>query len=456
MSFRSLRILWSGTIWLLLVATVRAEPVKEAGWPQWRGPDATGSARDSARPPIHWSPAENVAWKTRIPGHGHSTPVTSGELVFVTAAIPVGVPLEPRYSGRPGAHNNRPVTTSCRFAVVCLDRATGTIHWETTVRTAVPHEGGHETGSLASASPITDGERVYAFFGSRGLYALDLQGRVLWEKDLGEMHSKHGHGEGASPVLDSGILVVNWDEQEQSFLTALDARTGLRKWRVDREELTSWSTPIVARPDPGGPAQVIVSGTRKIRAYHLETGELLWRSGGLSANVVASPVYHRDSGTLVAGSSYDTRRMIALRLPGATLAEGDLDRTERLLWEKDSRTPYVPSLLLRDEAVYHLTHYQGVLTRTHVITGETMGGPWRLFGMREIYASPVSAGEVVYVTDRTGATVVLRHQSTGPEDRLVLARNEIGEAVNASLALLDDALLIRGERHLFLIRETAP
>jgi outer membrane protein assembly factor BamB len=206
-------------------------------WAQWRGPLGTGVAPD-ARPPLEWSETKNVRWKTALPGKGHSSPVVWGDRIFLTTAIPSGDPTKPRFV-RPGAHDNADTTRAHEFVVLCVDRTTGKILWQKTVNKAVPHEGGHLTASFASASPVTDGRHVFASFGSHGLYCLDAAGTLVWEKDLGEMHSKHGHGEGSSPALHGDTLVVNWDHEGESFLVALDKGTGTERWRVPRPEDTS-------------------------------------------------------------------------------------------------------------------------------------------------------------------------------------------------------------------------
>jgi outer membrane protein assembly factor BamB len=268
------------------IASADQLPVDEQ-WPQWRGPLGTGVA-PSADPPLRWSETEHVQWKSELPGRGHSTPIVWGNRVFVTAAEPIGAPFAPRFSIAPGTHDGVPVTHSHRFWVLALDRESGQIVWRRSVRTSVPHEGGHITGSLASNSAVTDGERVYAFFGSYGLYALDLEGAVQWQADFGLMQSKHGHGEGSSPLLVDELIVVNWDHEGESFLVALDKRTGAQRWKVPRPEETSWASPILV--DVQGKRQIVVSGTSRIRAYNPDDGREIWQCGGLSSNVVATPV----------------------------------------------------------------------------------------------------------------------------------------------------------------------
>src|SRR5262245_40953738 len=184
-------------------------------WPQWRGPLANGVA-PHANPPIHWSETNNVRWKIPLPGKGHSSPIVFGDLVFVTAAVPIGEAQKPVYDNAPGTHDNVPVTHRHQFVVLAVQRRDGKVLWIKPVREEFPHEGGHETGSLASNSPVTDGERVYAFFGSRGLYCLDWHGEVKWQKDFGRMQTLHAHGEGSSPVLYRDTLIVCWDHETNS------------------------------------------------------------------------------------------------------------------------------------------------------------------------------------------------------------------------------------------------
>lgn len=420
----------------------RRPTAPERNWPQWRGPLGSGFA-PLANPPVEWSETKNVRWKVELPGLGHSTPIIWGDRVFVTAAVPYGDELPPRPSRAPGNHDNLPVSQRQRFVALALDRADGHILWRRTLREALPHEQGHRTASLASNSPVTDGERLYVFFGSFGLFCLDLDGEPLWQKNFGLMQSLHGHGEGASPALWGDTLVVNWDHEGQSFLAAFDKRTGDQRWRVDRDEITSWATPLVVEHD--GRPQVVVSGTNRVRGYDLADGRVLWECGGLSANIVASPV--AGQGLVFVGSSYDTRALLAIRLDGA---RGDITGGDQVLWSRSRGTPYVPSPLLYGERLYFLTHYQGILNRVDAVTGADRPGPIRLGGMNEIYSSPVAAAERVYVTDREGLTMVIRH-SDAPR---LLAENRLDDTFSASAALADDALFLRGQRALYCLAES--
>jgi outer membrane protein assembly factor BamB len=413
----------------------------EQFWPQWRGPLGTGVA-PRAQPPIEWSENRHIRWKTALPGKGHSTPIVWGDRVFLTTAIPFGEPVKPRFV-RPGAHDNLALTRNHEFVVLAVSRATGKIVWQQPVNKQVPHEAGHVTASFASASPITDGEHVFAFFGSYGLYCLDTNGNLVWKKYFGEMHSKHGHGEGSSPVLHGDTLVINWDHEEQSFLVALDKRTGKQRWRVPRAEDTSWTTPIVV--EHAGKAQVIVPGTNRLRGYELDSGALIWECGGLSSNVVASPV--AAGGVVYAGSSYDTRAMLAIRLDGA---KGDITGTRQVVWKRIKGTPYVPSPLLYGDSLYNLHHYQGILARLDTRTGEDQGGPFRLEDISNVYASLVGAAGRIYITDRDGVTVVMTHGEKTPR---VLAVNHLDDTFSASAALAGREIFLRGERYLYCITD---
>lgn len=418
----------------------RAKVDPQHAWGQWRGPLATGYA-PNANPPIEWSEAKNIRWKTELPGKGHSTPIVWGDMIFLTSAIPQGDPLKPRFV-RPGAHDNFDSTQNHEFVVLAVNRKTGKILWQKTVHKAAPHEAGHISASLASASPVTEGERVYAFFGSNGLFCLDIEGKQIWKKELGQMHTKHGHGEGSSPALHGETLIINWDDEEKSFLVALDKRTGKERWHKERAEDTSWATPIVV--EHKGKAQVIVPGTKRVRGYDLANGDLIWECAGLSSNIVASPV--AANGIVYTGSSYDTRGMLAIKLEGA---KGDITGGEQVLWYRTRGTPYVPSPLLYDDTIYNLQHYQGTMVRIVTKTGKDWGDSVRLEAIKHVYSSPVGAAGRIYVTSREGVTQVMSHD----ENAKMLATNRLDDTISASAALVGKELFLRGERYLYCIAE---
>lgn len=412
-------------------------------WPQWRGPLATGVA-PAGDPPSRWSETENVRWKVGIPGHGQASPIVHGDRVFVLTAVPDGPGdgagggffsrLRRRFMGTVGSGD------LLRFAVLALDRRDGSLVWERTAVTAQPHEGRHNTGSWASGSAVTDGEVVCAFFGSRGLHCYDVDGEPLWDRDFGDMRIRMGFGEGASPALHGDAIVVVWDHEGQSFVTALDKRTGAERWRTDRDEMTSWSTPLVV--EHAGGAQVVTSATDGVRGYDFETGALLWEGEGVTTNAIPSPVAAGGVAYLMSG--YRGNRLYAVDL---SAARGRISDGGGVVWSLDRDTPYVPSPVLHDGILYFTKSNSGVLSAYDAASGENLYGPLRLPGIRDVYASPVAAAGRLYVTSRDGVTLVAK---AGPEFE-VLATNRLDDDFDASPAVAGGEIYLRGRQHLYCI-----
>lgn len=438
-------VIWALAAALLPLAALAGEPAAldaDRQWPQWRGPLGTGVA-PHGDPPVEWSEDLNVRWKLALPGTGHSTPIIWGHRLFLTAAVPHGEAITPPSHSDHGAHDNMTPDQRHKFVVLAVDRRDGKILWQKTVRDELPHEATHVTGSWASNSAVTDGERLYAHFGSRGLHALDFDGNVLWQKDFGDMQTRHSHGEGSSPALYGDTLIVNWDHQGDSFVAALDKATGKERWRAGRDEITSWSTPIVV--ENAGKPQVIVSATKRVRAYDLATGDVVWECAGLSRNVVASPV--AGHGMVYVANSYDWQVLLAIRLADA---KGDVTGTDAVVWSRDRDTPYVPSPLLYGDMLIFLKHSHAILTVVNAKSGEPLLGPARIQGLTNIFASPVGAADRIYIVGREGDTAVIRR---GGEFEL-LARNHLDDSFSASPAVAGEALYLRGQRHLYCIAET--
>jgi outer membrane protein assembly factor BamB len=266
---------------------------------------------------------------------------------------------------------------------------------------------------------------------------------VKWQKDLGRMQTLHAHGEGSSPALHGDSLIVCWDHEGDSFLYCFEKRTGEQRWKVPRDEKTSWSTPLIVEHD--GRMQVIVSATKRVRGYDLATGAQIWECAGLSQNVVSSPVFGH--GLVIAGNSYYEQAMVAIRLDGA---RGDLTGTDRVAWKLNRSTPYVSSPLLYDDTLYFLRHNQNILLRLDPLTGKARGEPIRLEGITDfIFASPVGAAGRIYITARDGRTVVLRHD----RENAPLALNRLDDVFSASPALADKELYLRGEQFLYCLAE---
>ncbi len=422
-----------------------ADTAGTSSWSQWRGPLGTGVAVQGD-PPVRWSETENIAWKTQLPGRGLSSPIVRDGRIFLTTAIPQGERLETsREHEDHGAHDNMPPDRRMRFVVLAYDAADGSLVWNKTVRTAQPHEATHVTGSWASPSAVTDGKRLFASFGSHGIYALDLDGNLLWEVDLGDMQVRHAHGEGSSPALYKDTLVVNWDHQGESFLVALDAADGKIRWKTKRDEMTSWSSPLIVEVE--GKPQVIVAATRRVSGYDLASGKLVWECEGLSRNVVSTPV--ASGGLVFVSNSYDWQKILAIRPAGA---RGNITGTGHVVWERNRDTSYVPSPLLYRDRLYFLKHLNGVLTAVEAASGKTLFGPVRLGKVRNVFASPVAAAGRIYIASRDGVTLVA---GAGSEFE-PLALNELDDSFSASPAIVGNALYLRGDRFLYKIEHPRP
>jgi hypothetical protein len=408
----------------------------ERFWPQWRGPYATGVSK-LATPPTEWSESKNVRWKTEIPGRGSASPVVWGDKVFVLSAVPIGVTGDEAHA--PRGRSLDPHT----FMVLAIDRTSGRIAWQQVAAEQAPHEAAHrENGTWASSSAVTDGEQVFASFESRGIFAYDMNGKLRWKKDLGDKQMRNQFGEGSTPALHGNRLVLVWDHQGESFIVALDKRTGDEIWRVPRDEIDSWATPLIV--EHGGRAQVIASGMNRLRSYDLETGKIVWESEGLTMNPIPSPV--AGEGIVYATSGFRGNKLLAIRLADA---KGDLTNSSAIVWRLDRDTPYVPSPLLYEGVLYFLKSNNGILSALDARNGTPHYQATRVEGLTEVYASPVAAQNRVYIAGRNGATVVLRH---GPKLD-VLATNTLEDGFDASPALVDGEIYMRGYKHLYCIAE---
>lgn len=422
-------------------------------WGHWRGPNGNGTS-PTAKPPTTWSDTENVKWKVEIPGKGSGSPIVWEDRVFVVTAVAAERPVEGE-SERPRARGVRPgrggfggrgepaePLTKTAFKILCLDRATGEQKWEQTAIEAVPHQGVHSTNNFASASPCTDGKHVYAFFGSRGLYCYTLDGELVWKKDdFGKMDTRNGFGEGSSPTIAGDKIIVPWDHEGPSALYALNKLTGEVLWKTERDEPTNWSTPLIVEFD--GKQQIVMNGQNYARGYDLETGQELWRCGGQTERPCASAV--ADEERVYVGSGFRGSFLGAFRPTG----QGDIAGTEFVAWTVDQDTPDIASPLLTGGRLYFHKGKTGLITCLDAKTGKPHYGPNRVPGLSSIYASPIAAGGYVFLTGRSGRTVVLKDSN----EFEVVATNAVGETVDATPAPVDNQLFIRGEKHLFCIEE---
>jgi outer membrane protein assembly factor BamB len=446
-------------------------------WPQWRGPDASGTA-DGSNPPTTWSETENIKWKIEVPGVGSSTPIILGDRVYVSTAVKTErvaegqtVPADQSSEGpdrateRPesrgegdrggfggrrggrggfgrGGFGGGPAPTNFYdFMVLAYDRATGKEIWRTSVTQQVPHEPGHNTNTFASSSPVSDGERLYVSFGSRGVFCLDLDGKQLWDVNLGQMQTRAQFGEGSSPAVHDGTLVVPWDHEGESFIVALDAKTGREMWRKTRDEQTTWATPLITQYD--GRAQVITNGSKRVRSYDLATGDVIWECGGQVGNPIPTPVRFQDNVIVMTG--YRGYAIYSIPLS----AKGDITDTDVITWYEEDAAPYVPSPVLYEGQLYYVKSNNGVLLSRDAKTGELLIDETRLPDVSSIYASPVAAAGHIYLTGRDGTTLVIKHGKSLD----VVATNKLDDQIDASAAIVDDELFLRGKTHLYCVAE---
>mgnify|MGYP003709206259 FL=1 len=432
----------------LTLTTVAAEvpsfeKAKADNWHHWRGPSATGVST-TAKPPTQWSEEKNIQWKVAIDGYGSAAPIIWGNKVFILTAINTGKvdPSLPRPEDQPRRmfgikHPN----TVYEFVVLCLDRKTGKEVWRKTATKLIPHEGAHGDNNFASASPTTDGERLYCWFGSAGLFCYDLNGKKLWDRKLGKVQMGAYLGEGCSPVVHDGKIVIVRDHSRQSSIEVLNAKNGKSLWKVDRHEDNAWATPAIVAHS--GKTQIITTASGKVRSYDLNSGKVIWKCAGLTGNAIPCPVIEGD--TVYCMTGYKGYSLMAIPLN----AKGDITGSDKILWTKRRGTPYVPSPILYDGLLYFTQSNQALLSCVNTKSGKTYIDRTRLKGLTNIYASPVGADGRIYLNDRSGVTLVLKRS----RELKVIAKNELGEQIVSSSALAGNQLFIRGRRFLYCISE---
>jgi outer membrane protein assembly factor BamB len=428
---------------------------QDGHWPQWRGPNVDGMAQSPL--PVEFGDGRHVKWKVPIAGRGFSTPVIWGDRIFLTTAIPTGNRQPAGGSedaggmsggrrgprGGSGAGGGAGAGEEHRFLVTCIDRLTGKTIWEKVATTATPHEGYHrQYGSFASNSPATDGRAVYASFGSRGVYAYDLNGRLLWKQDLGiRQRMRLQFGEGSAPLLVDNLLILNYDQESGSQVVALDKRTGQVAWRVDRDEASSWSMPYALTWQ--GRRQIILAATNRTRAYDPINGRVIWECGGLGANVIPTPVLNKD--LLIVMSGYRDPKLMAIRLG----REGDLTGSDAVVWSQTRGTAYTPSPVLFENKYYVLSD-NGLLHCYNATTGQAYYQQKRLPEPDSFKASPIGADGKLYIASESGVVTVLKMG----EQFEVLATNRFSDQmfVSSPVAAAGE-LFLRSATHLFCISD---
>jgi outer membrane protein assembly factor BamB len=412
-------------------------------WPQFRGAASAGVA-DGAKLPGRWSATENVAWKVAVPGHGWSSPVMWGKRVFVTSFVGSDAVVAPK-SGFYAPRDVSAPAGEFRWVTYCFDADSGKQIWEHMAHSGRPEHTIHVKASYAAETPATDGERLYVYFGNVGLFCYDLDGQLLWSKKWGSFPTRLGWGTGASPIVyGERVYLVN-DNEQDSFITALDKRTGQELWRVGRDEKTSWATPFVWRNKAR--TEIVTCATGKVRSYDLD-GKLLWELGGMSSICVPTPITAGD--LLIIDSGYEfgkPRPLMAVR-EGASgdisLKEGE-SSNQFIAWFHDMAGTYHPTPLYYNGLLYVL-YSTGLVACFDPQTGQEVFAKRRLGG--SITASPWGADGKIYCLNEDGDTFVLQ---SGREFKL-LETNSLGEMALATPAVTDRGLFIRTLSHLYCIR----
>jgi outer membrane protein assembly factor BamB len=426
-----------------LVSISFSQNIDAENWAQWRGPLGTGAAI-KGNPPVEFSETKNLKWKTEIPGKGHATPIVWGDKIIVQTAVPTNEKIEmeakEESEGQRRMSGNKTDLVH-EFKVILVNRENGKIEWETTVARELPQESTHDLGSWASNSPCTDGEYIYAYFGSRGLFCLDFEGNIIWKRDFGQMEKRMSFGEGASPYLYRDRIFIQWDHEGESFLLAINKKNGEDIWKSERDERTSWSTPFVV--EANGKIQVITSATTNVRSNDFETGEILWTSTGLTANVIPNPVYA--DGILFVMSGF---RGTALQAIDLTTAQDDITETKSILWKHEGETPYTPNPVLMDGKLYFLRVNNGYISCLNAKDGTINYTKQKLEGISSIFSSPSGVADRIYIAAKDICLVI-----KAGTDFEVLSSNTLDDNFHASPVIVGNQLLLRGFNSLYCFEE---
>lgn len=434
---------------LSLVALARLAPADDANWPQFRGPGALSVVPDSPSLPETWSPTENVVWKSDIPGTGWSSPIVWGDRIFVTSVIADGETEPPKKGLYFGGNRLTPPANQHHWMVYGVDFKTGKILWSKEAFKGVPSTPKHLKNSYASETPVTDGERVYAYFGNVGLFVYDMDGKELWNKKWGQFKTRFGWGTAASPVLYKGRIYIVNDNDEKSFLTALDAKTGNEIWKVDRAEHTNWATPYIWENDNG--TEIVTPGTDKVRSYNLE-GKPLWEFHGMSSITIAVPF--SKFGLLYVSSGYvgDKVRPVYAIKPGAkgdiTLKEGEKSN-EFITWSNPEAAPYNPTPVVYGDYYYVLLD-RGFFACYDAKSGKEIYGKQRIDPAAAAFtSSPWAYNGKIFVMSEDGDTFVIQ---AGPEFK-VISKNSLGEMSMSTPAIAKGDLILRTASKLYCLRQ---
>jgi outer membrane protein assembly factor BamB len=412
-------------------------------WPGWRGPTANGISplKDV---PSSWSAERNVAWKTPLEGRGLSSPVVWGDRIFLTAdiegeAVEGAVPPKHSIRGEPFRHpDSTGMNRKHILKVLSYDTKSGKKLWEHIAYEGTVADEIHKFNSYASATTVTDGKFVYAYFESQGLYKYDIDGKQIWKMSLGQIYTE-GVGNGVSPVLfeDKIIILADQDEGERSFMAAVSTSDGKIAWKIQRNAQVSWTVPVIL--DVNKQPQMLVSGTENLISYDPRTGKEIWRTEGVGGNSVHTPVFGH--GMVYVSTGYPTKNVMAVRL---NPAPGE----DRIAWTYKKGTGYIPNAILYGDYLYFMTD-AGLLTCVDAMTGKPQYEAKRFPTPAHFAGAPVAFDGKLLITSQDGDTYVLK---AGPVHE-ILGTNSLGEGVVASLAIAGDSIYIRSEKNLYRIRQ---
>ncbi len=433
-----------------LSTRLKAGPAK-GSWPSFRGPHASGIA-EGQNLPDQWNgkSGENILWHTMIPGLAHSSPVVWGNRVFVTSAVS----SDPKATFKPGLYGDGDASKDVsqhRWVIYAVDKKNGKIVWERVAYEGEPREKRHIKATYANSSPATDGRIVVAWFGSQGVHAYDVNGRFLWKVDLGRLDAgaydipTYEWGTASSPIIWNDLVILQCDTQTDSFMIALNARTGETVWKTDREEIPSWGTPTVASTSKG--EELITNASNFIRAYDPRTGKELWRLGRSSKITAPTPI--SDGDMLVVVSGRGPERPIFVVKAGArgdlTLPDGKTS-SDNVIWSRTGRGSYMPTPLIYNGILYVLAN-NGTFDAYDLKTGEELYRQRLPVIGSGFSASPVAADGKIYLTNEDGEIIVV---AAGPKFSHV-ATNTMGELLMATPALSDGVMYVRSANSLFAI-----
>ncbi len=436
----------------LIATVVSATVFGDDNWPQFRGHGGLGIG--SGNPPAEWDiqTEQNVAWKTPIPGLGHSAPIVWGDRVFLTTAVNSETDHPEVDTGWAGV-DGESATDSGQWTwqIICLQLKTGMVQWTTDACVGEPAIKRHLKASHANCTPATDGEFVVAFFGSEGLYCFDFEGHLIWKHDFGKLHSgpydapELEWGFASSPIIHNGLVIVQCDCLNANFVAVLDLKTGKGIRRIDRDgEVATWSTPLVVTMD--GRSQIVCNGYHQMAGYDLETGTQIWHLNNGGDVPVPTPLFANGLIFLTNGHGRSPTYAIKPAATGDLTPSDDHSENLGLAWWQASDGSYMPTPLVKDELLYTCND-NGRLSVRDSMTGDLIYRRRIGTGSQTYSASAVAAGEHIYFVSEQGDVTVIAAGSTFRK----IASNDMEEVVMATPAISGDRLLIRTVRTLYCL-----